>query len=85
MVLPADPVLGHPQQEVVARLWKWRQTETGRFYLVRMPSYRNGEDGSVAAEYRVWVVPLSMCGRSTPSTTTRSSPSGWNIAAVGGP
>jgi hypothetical protein len=29
VVLPADPVLGHPEQEVVARLWRRRQTETG--------------------------------------------------------
>lgn len=33
VVLPADPVLGHPEQEVVARLWR-RQTKTGWLYLV---------------------------------------------------
>lgn len=56
VVLPADPVLGTEQQEIVARLWKRRQTETGWVYLVGLPSYRDLEDGSVeAAEYRVWV------------------------------
>ncbi|MCZ1011878.1 DUF6233 domain-containing protein [Streptomyces lydicus] len=56
VVLPADPVLEHPQQEVVARLWKRRQTDAGWFYLVGLPSYRQGADGGVeAAEYRVWV------------------------------
>ncbi|WP_079149974.1 hypothetical protein [Streptomyces agglomeratus] len=40
VVLPADPVLGHPEQEVVARLWRRRQTETGWLYLVGLPSYR---------------------------------------------
>lgn len=51
-----DPLLGTKQQEVVARLWKRRQTETGWFYLVGMPSYRVREDGEVeAAEYQVWV------------------------------
>ncbi|MEU9189443.1 DUF6233 domain-containing protein [Streptomyces sp. NPDC048484] len=56
VVLPADPILGHPEQEVVARLWRRRQTETGWLYLVGLPSYRDLEDGSVeAAEYRVWV------------------------------
>jgi hypothetical protein len=56
VVLPADPVLGQPQQEVLARLWKRRQTETGWLYLVGLPPYRDGEDGSVeTAEYRVWV------------------------------
>ncbi|MET7780423.1 DUF6233 domain-containing protein [Streptomyces mirabilis] len=56
VVLPADPVLGHEPQEVVARLWKRRQTKTGWLYLVGVPAYRDGEDGSVqAAEYRVWV------------------------------
>ncbi|MFF7189601.1 DUF6233 domain-containing protein [Streptomyces sp. NPDC008222] len=56
VVLPADPVLGHPEQEVVARLWRRRQTETGWLYLVGLPSYRDLEDGDVeAAEYRVWV------------------------------
>jgi hypothetical protein len=44
VVLPADPVLGHEQQEVVARLWKRRQTETGWLYLVGLPSYCDGED-----------------------------------------
>lgn len=29
VVLSADPVLGHPEQEVVARLWRRRQTGTG--------------------------------------------------------
>nr|WP_258056124.1 hypothetical protein [Streptomyces sp. Ru62] len=29
VVLPADPVLGHLEQEVVARLWRQQQTETG--------------------------------------------------------
>lgn len=38
VVLPADPVLGHPEQEVVARLWRRRQTETGWLYLVGLPS-----------------------------------------------
>ncbi|MFE2684502.1 DUF6233 domain-containing protein [Streptomyces mirabilis] len=56
VVLPADPLLGTEQQEVVARLWMRRQTETGWLYLVGLPSYRDREDGSVeAAEYRVWV------------------------------
>ncbi|MFQ6147450.1 DUF6233 domain-containing protein [Streptomyces seoulensis] len=56
VVLPADPVLGHREQEVVARLWRRRQTETGWLYLVGLPSYRSGEDGGVkAAEYRTWV------------------------------
>ncbi|WP_419248476.1 DUF6233 domain-containing protein [Streptomyces virginiae] len=56
VVLPADPVLGHPEQEVVARLWRRRQTATGWMYLVGLPSYRDLEDGGVeAAEYRVWV------------------------------
>lgn len=56
VVLPADPLLGHPEQEVVARLWRQRQTETRWLYLVGLPSYRNLEDGGVeAAEYRVWV------------------------------
>ncbi|MET9819841.1 hypothetical protein [Streptomyces sp. NPDC006355] len=56
VVLPADPVLGQPQQEVVARLWGRRQTESGWLYLVGLPSYRDREDGGVeAAEYRVWV------------------------------
>ncbi|MEQ6028291.1 DUF6233 domain-containing protein [Streptomyces salinarius] len=54
--LPADPVLGHPEQEVVARLWRRKQTETGWLYLVGLPSYRDLEDGGVeAAECRVWV------------------------------
>jgi hypothetical protein len=56
VVLPADPLLGLPEQEVVARLWRRRQTETGWVYLVGLPSYRDLEDGGVeAAEYRVWV------------------------------
>ncbi|MBB5925849.1 hypothetical protein FHS34_001303 [Streptomyces echinatus] len=56
VVLPADPVLGHPEQEVVARLWRRRQTETGWLYLVGLPSYQDLENGGVeAAEYRVWV------------------------------
>ncbi|GAA3759161.1 DUF6233 domain-containing protein [Streptomyces tremellae] len=56
VVLPADPVLGQPEQEVVARLWRRRQTRTGWVYLVGLPSYRDLEDGGVeAAEYRVWV------------------------------
>ncbi|MEH0517338.1 DUF6233 domain-containing protein [Streptomyces sp. B21-079] len=56
VVLPADPLLGTEQQEVVARLWKRRQTETGWAYLVGLPSYRDLEGGGVeAAEYRVWV------------------------------
>ncbi|MEU1940487.1 DUF6233 domain-containing protein [Streptomyces coeruleorubidus] len=56
VVLPADPVLRQPQQEVVARLWRRRQTESGWVYLVGLPSYRDREDGGVeAAEYRVWV------------------------------
>ncbi|WMI62070.1 hypothetical protein RBH85_37045 (plasmid) [Streptomyces rochei] len=42
--LPADPVLGHPEQEVVARLWRRRQTETGWLYLVGLPSYRDLEN-----------------------------------------
>ncbi|MGW5546568.1 hypothetical protein [Streptomyces sp. NPDC003998] len=54
VVLPADPALGHPQQEVLARLWRWQQTETGWLYLVRLPSYQDREDGGAeAAEY--WV------------------------------
>lgn len=56
VVLPADPLLGTDQQEIVARLWKRRQTETGWVYLVGLPSFRDREDGGVeAAEYRVWV------------------------------
>lgn len=56
VVLPADPLLGTEQQEIVARLWKRQQTETGWAYLVGLPSYRVREDGGVeAAEYRVWV------------------------------
>ncbi len=55
-VLPADPGLGHPEQEVVSRLWMRRQTETGWVCLVGLPSYLDLEDGGVeAAEYRVWV------------------------------
>ncbi|MFH9390282.1 hypothetical protein [Streptomyces albidoflavus] len=56
VVLPADPVLGQPEQEVVARLWRRRQTGTGWVYLVGLPSYRDLEDGGVeAAEHRFWV------------------------------
>ncbi|MFF4961432.1 DUF6233 domain-containing protein [Streptomyces sp. NPDC001222] len=56
VVLPADPVLGHPGQEVVARLWRRRPTEAGWLYLVGLPSYRGLEDGGVQpAEYRGWV------------------------------
>ncbi|MDQ0935099.1 hypothetical protein QFZ49_005070 [Streptomyces turgidiscabies] len=56
VVLPADPVLGHPEQEVVARLWRRRQTETGWLYLVGLlPSFRDREDGGVEAADRVWV------------------------------
>jgi hypothetical protein len=44
VVLPADPLLGHPEQEVVARLWRRRQTETGWVYLVGLPSYRDLEN-----------------------------------------
>ncbi|MBC3989426.1 hypothetical protein H8N00_11160 [Streptomyces sp. AC563] len=52
LVLPADPALGQPEQEVVARLWGWRQPETGWGYLVRLASYWDREDGGVeAAEY----------------------------------
>lgn len=40
VALPADPVLGHPEQGVPARLWRRRQTETGWVYLVVLPSYR---------------------------------------------
>lgn len=56
VVLPADPLLGAEVQEIVARLWKRRQTETGWAYLVGLPSYQVGGNGGVeAAEYRVWV------------------------------
>ncbi|MFF9453571.1 DUF6233 domain-containing protein [Streptomyces flaveolus] len=56
VVLPADPVLGQPEQEVVARLWRRRPTGTGWVCLVGLPSYRDLEVGGVeAAEYRVWV------------------------------
>ncbi|MGW6796634.1 DUF6233 domain-containing protein [Streptomyces chartreusis] len=56
VVLPADPVLGQPQQEVLARLWARRQIENGWLYLVGLPSYRCDENGRVeAAEYRTWV------------------------------
>jgi hypothetical protein len=41
VVLPADPLLGTEQLEVVARLWKRRQTETGWVYLVGLPSFRD--------------------------------------------
>ncbi|MEU0139406.1 hypothetical protein ABZ203_06065 [Streptomyces albidoflavus] len=44
VVLPADPVLGQPEQEVVARLWWRRQTGTGWVYLVGLPSYRDLEN-----------------------------------------
>ncbi|MGW1600610.1 DUF6233 domain-containing protein [Streptomyces eurythermus] len=55
-MLPANPVLGRPEQEVLARLWRRRQTELGWVYLVGLLSYRDLEDGgSEAAEYRVWV------------------------------
>ncbi|MFI2026434.1 hypothetical protein [Streptomyces buecherae] len=50
--LPADPALGLPEQEVVARLWRRHQAETGWGYLVGLASYRDREDGGVeAAEY----------------------------------
>jgi hypothetical protein len=56
VVMPADPVFGYPEQKVVARLWRRRQTAAGWLYLVGLPSYRDLEDGGVeAAEYRVWV------------------------------
>lgn len=45
VVLPADPLLGTEQQEIVARLWKRRPTETGWAYLVGLPSYRDRENG----------------------------------------
>lgn len=49
-------MLRQPQQEVVARLWRRRQTKSGWLYLVGLPSYRDGENGGVeAAEYRVWL------------------------------
>lgn len=41
--LPADPLLGTEPQEVVARLRKRWQTETGWVYLIGLPSYRNLE------------------------------------------
>lgn len=44
VVLPADPVLKHPEQEVVARLWRRRQTETGWLYLVGLPCYQDREN-----------------------------------------
>ncbi|MBA2811499.1 hypothetical protein E0500_030230 [Streptomyces sp. KM273126] len=53
VVLPADPVLGTDQQEVVARLWKRRQTETGWVNLVGLPAFRTGEDGSVPVHQRL--------------------------------
>lgn len=46
VVLPADPVLGQPEQEVVARLWRRRQTGTGWVYLVGLPSYRDLENAA---------------------------------------
>ncbi|MET9914321.1 DUF6233 domain-containing protein [Streptomyces sp. NPDC006476] len=56
VVLPADPLLGTPVQEVVARLWMRQQTPTGWLYQVGLPAYRNSEDGGVeTVEYRVWV------------------------------
>ncbi|MFJ4007701.1 DUF6233 domain-containing protein [Streptomyces sp. NPDC090023] len=56
VVLPADPVLGQSEQEVIARLWKRRQTATGWMYLVGLPSYTSGADGGVeVAEHRMWV------------------------------
>ncbi|MEU6212714.1 DUF6233 domain-containing protein [Streptomyces sp. NPDC047023] len=56
VILPADPVLALPEQEVVARLYARRQNPTGWLYLVGLPAYRNGENEAVeAAEYRVWV------------------------------
>ncbi|MEU5090643.1 DUF6233 domain-containing protein [Streptomyces sp. NPDC021356] len=56
VVLPPDPVLGHPEQEIVARLWRRRQTENGWVFQVGLPSYEGSEDGALrAAEYRVWV------------------------------
>ncbi|MFH8562053.1 hypothetical protein [Streptomyces sp. NPDC017988] len=56
VVLPADPLPGHLGQEVVARLWRRRQTETGWVYLAGLPSYQNLKDGGVeVAEYRVRV------------------------------
>ncbi|MBC3985741.1 hypothetical protein H8N01_24980 [Streptomyces sp. AC536] len=52
LVLPAAPALGQPEQEVLARLWRRRQPETGWGYLVRLASYRDREDGGMeAAEY----------------------------------
>ncbi|MFD4950598.1 hypothetical protein [Streptomyces sp. NPDC058451] len=54
VVLPAELLLGTKPQEIVARLWKRRQTETGYAYLVGLPSYWGREDGVVeAAEYQV--------------------------------
>jgi hypothetical protein len=43
LVLPADPLLGTPDQEV-ARLWKRQQTPTGWLYQVGLPAYRNSEN-----------------------------------------
>ncbi|MEV5898422.1 hypothetical protein [Streptomyces sp. NPDC052127] len=48
IVLPADPLLGTEQQEIVARLWKRRQRETGWLYLVGLPSYRDLENAERA-------------------------------------
>jgi hypothetical protein len=56
VVLPVDPLLGTSVQEVVARLWKRRQTPMGWLCQVGLPAYRNSGGGGVeAAEYRVWV------------------------------
>ncbi|GAA2768838.1 hypothetical protein GCM10010103_78820 [Streptomyces paradoxus] len=49
VALPADPVLGQPEQEVVARLWRRRQTEAGWVFLVGLPSYRDIENAMIAA------------------------------------
>ncbi|MFD4610387.1 hypothetical protein ACFWOT_20290 [Streptomyces sp. NPDC058440] len=54
VVPPAELLLGTKPQEIVPRLWKRRQTETGYAYLVGLPSYWGREDGVVeAAEYQV--------------------------------
>jgi hypothetical protein len=67
VVLPALPVLGHPEQEGVARLWKRRQTETGWVYLVGLPSYRDHGDGGVE-------------GRSTGCGSGSPTMCGWSMA-----
>ncbi|MEU1661396.1 hypothetical protein [Streptomyces griseofuscus] len=55
-MLPAGPALGHPEQEILARLWRRPQTQTGWLSQVGLPSYQGSENGTVqAAEYRVWV------------------------------